>query len=192
MPIQPRKLPSQETVRLYLDYDPATGVATKRKLPRECFKTDASHKSHLTRDAGKVVGCKSANGYLFAMVAGVTYPLHRLIWVLMNGDIPEGLYVDHKNGVRDDNRWENIKELVNWSQNQRNAGIRKDSLSGYKGVKRLKSGRYWARVTPPEGGQQISLGVYDTAEEAHVVVMKYNKDTFGKYARIGSTTRARR
>lgn len=189
MPIKPRPLPSQEVIRTYLSYDPETGIATKNSLPRELFKTDASHKRHLSRDAGKVVGSKSSNGYLFAMVDGVVYPLHRLIWVLMNGPIPDGLFVDHKNGIRDDNRWDNIKDLVNWGQNQRNAGIRKDNGSGFKGVRKLPSGRYWARVTPPEGGGQKSLGVYDTPEEAHDVVMKYNVDVFGDNARTGPTTR---
>lgn len=173
---------------MYLSYDERTGIVTKNALPREVFKTSRAYGIHLSRDAGKVVGTKNNHGYLFAMIAGVTYPLHRLIWVWMNGSIPEGLFVDHRNGVRDDNRWENIKELVDWGQNQRNSAIRGHNQSGYKGVRLVPSGRFWARVNNPEG-KQISLGTYDTAEEAHAVVMKYNVDTFGKYARTGATTR---
>lgn len=173
---------------MYLSYSPITGIATKNLLPREVFKSDRAHSIHVGRDAGKVVGSKNKHGYLFAMIDGVTYPLHRLIWVLMEGDIPEGKYVDHRNGTRDDNRWENIKELVDWGQNQRNAGIRKDNPTGYKGVKRLPSGKYWARVIDCHG-KQIALGTYDTPEKAYEVVMTYNVENFGKYARTGATTR---
>lgn len=188
MSIKPRSMPSQDIVRLYLDYNPKTGVVTKNKLPRSAFKTDRAYNIHLSRDAGKAVGSKSNNGYLFAMIDGVTYPLHRLIWVWMNGEIADDLYVDHRNGVRDDNRWDNIKELVTMGQNKRNAAIRKDSMSGYKGVRLLPSGRFWARVTGPDQVQR-SIGTYDTAEEAYQAVMKYNVETFGKYARTGPTTR---
>lgn len=188
MPIKPRIMPSQEVVRQYLSYNPTTGFVTKNKLTREFFKTDRGYGTHLTRDAGKVVGSKNAGGYLFASVAGTVYPLHRLIWVLMEGDIPEGMFVDHRNGIRDDNRWENIKELVTWNQNQRNAAIRSDNRIGYKGVRLLPSGRFWARTNNPEG-KQFSLGTYDTAEDAHAAVMKYNVETYGKYARTGPTVR---
>ena len=161
---------------------------TKNKLPRSVFKSDRAYSIHLARDAGKVVGTKSKNGYLFAAIDGVVYPLHRLIHVWMNGEIPEDRYVDHRNGVRDDNRWDNISRIVDMGQNKRNAAIRKDSKSGYKGVRLLPSGKFWARVTGHDSVQK-SLGTYDTAEEAYQAVMKYNIDTFGKYARTGATTR---
>ena len=188
MPIKPRKMPSREIVRMYLSYSPITGIVTKNLLPREALKSDRAYSIHSARDAGKVVGSKNKHGYLFAMINGVTYPLHRLIWVLMEGDIPDGMYVDHRNGVRDDNRWENIKDLVDWGQNQRNAAIRKDNKTGYKGVCKLPSGKYWARAKNQDG-KQIGLGTYDTPEKAYEVVMTYNVENFGKYARTGATTR---
>lgn len=189
MPIKPRKLPPQKLVRQYLSYDQNTGIVTKNELPREVFKTDRAHSIHLARDAGKVVGCRNKHGYLFAMIAGTTYPLHRLIWVWMSGDIPDGMYVDHHNGTRDDNRWENIKELVDWAQNQSNAAIRKDSKTGYKGVSKLPSGRYVARIKERGAKHQKNMGSYDTPEEAYAVVMEYNVKMFGHKARTGPTTR---
>lgn len=188
MPIKPRLLPNKETIQMYLSYNKTTGIVTKNRLPREVFSTDRAYGIHIARDAGKVVGTRNKHGYLFASIAGTVYPLHRLIWVLMEGDIPEGKYVDHRNGARDDNRWENIKDLVDWGQNQRNAGIRKDNKTGYKGVTKLPSGRYWARAKNAEG-VQVALGSFDTAEEAHAKVMTYNVENFGKYARTGATTR---
>jgi hypothetical protein len=44
--------------------------------------------------------------------------VHRLMWQSFNGPIPAGLQINHKNGVKDDNRLANI-ELVTPSENTR-------------------------------------------------------------------------
>jgi len=36
---------------------------------------------------------------------------HRVVWELANGPIPKGFHVHHINGVRDDNRIENLSLL---------------------------------------------------------------------------------
>ena len=41
---------------------------------------------------------------------------HRLVWIYFFGDIPKGLEVNHKNGIKDDNRPSNL-ELVTPSEN---------------------------------------------------------------------------
>ena len=42
--------------------------------------------------------------------------LHRLIWICANGDIPDKIEVNHKNGIKDDNRLNNL-ELTTKSEN---------------------------------------------------------------------------
>jgi hypothetical protein len=49
-----------------------------------------------------------------------TYAAHRLVWETFNGPIPEGLQINHKNGVKTDNRLENL-ELCTPSENTRHA-----------------------------------------------------------------------
>jgi len=44
--------------------------------------------------------------------------IHRCVWQAFNGPIPDGLEINHKNGVRDDNRLDNL-ELVTKSGNAR-------------------------------------------------------------------------
>jgi len=39
-------------------------------------------------------------------------PAHRLVWEVFNGPIPKGLVINHKNGVKDDNRLENLEVLT--------------------------------------------------------------------------------
>ncbi len=163
MPVKPRKLPSQETLREYFSYDPGTGLLTRNELPRSRFKSDLTYALHLKRDAGKVVGSKNARGYLFAKAGGTTYPVQRIVWALFAGPIPDGYYVDHINGVRDDNRFTNLR-LVTWEGSQHNAKTRKDNSLGQKHIRQIRSGRYWVRLK--HEGKQKSIGTYDTIEQA--------------------------
>ena len=78
-------------------------------------------KSHA--DAGRVAGrnrngrragtLKRESGYRRVRVGGgkIMYE-HRIVWEMHNGAIPEGMQVDHINGIRDDNRIENLQLLT--------------------------------------------------------------------------------
>lgn len=63
----------------------------------------------------------TANGYLQVrtMINGVRYHAlaHRLVWRHANGVIPVGMTINHKNGMKSDNRLENL-ELATDSQQQ--------------------------------------------------------------------------
>lgn len=39
--------------------------------------------------------------------------VHRLIWECFNGEIPEGLVINHKNGNKQDNRIDNLEAVTN-------------------------------------------------------------------------------
>jgi hypothetical protein len=56
------------------------------------------------------------NGYQYVNTGGKTYLAHRLAFMCQGVEIPEGFEVDHKNGIRNDNRWDNLR-LVSRSQN---------------------------------------------------------------------------
>lgn len=45
---------------------------------------------------------------------------HRLVWQHTNGDIPDGAVINHRNGLRDDNRPTNL-ETGSYSDNQKHA-----------------------------------------------------------------------
>ena len=45
---------------------------------------------------------------------------HRLVWRWFTGPIPDGLTINHKNGIKDDNRPENL-EMATYSENMSHA-----------------------------------------------------------------------
>ena len=61
---------------------------------------------------GAKVGHKDSNGYLNVKAKGNRLLVHRVIWEMHNGKIPDGMQVDHINHVRDDNRIENLQILT--------------------------------------------------------------------------------
>lgn len=84
------------------------------------------YKEHTVRDDGTVinkygknVGFKNGKGYRYVYVEDRKIPLHRFIWEAFNGEIPEGMEIDHINTIRDDNRLCNLR-MVSSSQNKRN------------------------------------------------------------------------
>jgi len=113
---------SQAEVKRLLHYSADTGVFTWLIKPSYCV------------DAGDVAGTTCTNGYVNILIKRKRYKAHRLAWLYMTGRMPE--FVDHENGKRDDNRWENLREC-DPQQNAINAKLRADNKSGVKGV-------YWS------------------------------------------------
>jgi hypothetical protein len=112
--------------------------------------------------AGDVAGSPNGRGYTQIKLRGRSYPAHRLAFLYMTGAWPEA-DVDHINGVRSDNRWENLRPATN-AENAQNAKRRKDNTSGLAGVTRR--GRRW-RAQINAGGVRHNLGHHDTAEQAY-------------------------
>lgn len=60
---------------------------------------------------------------------------HRIVWSSINGPIPKGVTINHKNGVKDDNRPKNL-ELATYSQQRRHAlevlNVRRNHPTGSK------------------------------------------------------------
>lgn len=144
-----------EEARSRLNYDPATGRLTWKKLRN-------------TLRIGEEAKSLDVAGYVQVNISGTMVKGHRLAWLLHYGAWPDG-DIDHINGVRNDNRISNLRCVspkVN-CQNQR-VGSR-PSVTGLIGVHLQGRGsankRYRAKIWVD--GRQIHLGGYATPEEAH-------------------------
>lgn len=145
--------PPYDRLRELLSYDPITGHLTwlvkKGSVPPMT-----------------VAGYKTDRDYIDVAIDGKTYAAHRIAWVLHYGaQIPDGMQIDHINGVKDDNRIKNLR-LATHSQNFWNKGARKNSKSGLKGATYHSASRLWAASITVNGTVSY-LGYFKTATEAH-------------------------
>lgn len=91
------------------------------------------------------------------------YQAHRLAWLYVYGKFPEQ-HIDHINGVKTDNRIENLRDVDILTNNQNMREASKSSTLGILGVS-PRNGRFRARIGV--NGKIINLGTYDTVEEAY-------------------------
>lgn len=165
-----RKCPSYNVADLFV-YDPETGKFSWR------YKA-AKNGSPLRGDPGWT----NCGGYQMLNVSRKNMMAHRAAHIIMTGsDVPKGHEIDHINGVRDDNRWRNLR-VVRRSQNNMNSKIRSDNKSGVKGVCYDKTRGQWAAEIKADG-KRWRLGRFDTIEEAAKVRAEAEERIFGEYRR---------
>ena len=112
---------------------------------------------------GNRFGSVGKLGYISGQLLGKMYKEHRLIWLLNTGTWPKD-QLDHINGIRDDNRIENLREVTN-QQNSCNRPGWKDASSSYKGVSWHKGKQKWvARCML--NGKMHNLGSFINEEDA--------------------------
>lgn len=82
---------------------------------------------------GSIVGCCNGSGYWETTIDSQKYAVHRLIYQMLVGKLPDGFVVDHINGIRSDNRIENLRAIP-FVMNSRNQKKRKTNTTGHTGV----------------------------------------------------------
>jgi hypothetical protein len=166
-----------EYVRSILDYDSETGIFTWKRRPVSHFKNERYMKYWHTRCYGKPVEYKHGDGYLQLSIDGKQYLAHRIVFLIMTGDIPKE--IDHINNIKTDNRWENLR-AVNRTQNNWNRYVRKDSSSGIKGVVFHPNSKKW-RAQIRLGEKTKHIGLFHTKEEAGEAFADFAKKIQGEY-----------
>ena len=98
--------------------------------------------------------------------------MHRIIWEMHNGPIPDGMEVDHINHVRTDNRIENLR-LVSRLENCKNRKLNSNNTSGFNGVSWSKrDGKWLAYIYINK--KRIRLGLYSDISKAIAAREKAN------------------
>ena len=98
---------TQEYVHKRFIYEPISGSLKWRALEI----TGANIKTFNTKYANKEVGTISGHGHKQTHLDGDTYYIHRLIWLYVYGSWPENT-IDHINGIKTDNRLENLRDVT--------------------------------------------------------------------------------
>jgi hypothetical protein len=132
---------------------------------------------------GDLVGCvDKSTGYVRASVKNKRYYVHRIIWEMYNGTMPEGMQIDHISGIRSDNRIENLR-VVTHTINMRNQKKYATNTSGVTGVCWSKKSSKW-RAHIKVNNKKIHLGYFEDWFEA-VCARKSTENKYGFHENHG-------
>jgi hypothetical protein len=157
-----------EKLRELLEYNPATGIFTRRVSTSNAIK------------AGDVAGWTDGHGYTCISLLNETWKAHRLAHFYMTGQWPSA-DIDHKDTDRSNNRWDNLRESTR-TQNLANARLSQANTSGLKGASFHKSTGKW-RATISVGDRQRYLGLFDCKAAAHFAYLIEADRLHGEFAR---------
>lgn len=151
----------------WISYNPMTGDFTWKRSPApRC-------------PIGSTAGCIDiSKGYYNIKFSGNKYRAHRIAWYLCYSIDPKDC-IDHKNGIRHDNRLRNLR-LASKSQNACNRSITKGA-SGIKGVSWHKVTQKW-RVRIRINNTVSFDGYYDSLEQAEKIAIAKRLEFHGEFA----------
>lgn len=128
-----------------------------------------------------IPGRLSANGYWRIRVNHENHLSHRLAWLYMTGQWPK-YWIDHIDGNKLNNKFSNLRECTP-SQNHQNKKTMSNNKTALKGSWFDKANKkYKAAISI--NGIQITIGYFNTVEEAHNAYCKAAKELYGSFARL--------
>ena len=147
---------TQERLKELLHYDPETGFFTRIKSTCNVNKV------------GVRCGALHHSGYIELMVDSKNYRAHRIAWLYMTGEFPKH-YIDHINGVKNDNRFCNLRDVTKQTNAQNEIRARKHNSTKFLGVSK-RGNKFHSTITI--NGKHKHLGFFNTAEEAHAAYIE--------------------
>ena len=157
---------TQELVRSIFDYEDGNLI---RKKGRDI-------------DLG-LAGTLTPKGYVKAKIGKKSYPIHRLVFLLHHGYLPD--VIDHIDGNRANNKIENLRSATK-AENSANQKIRTTNTSGMKGVSWHSANKKW-KVAICKNYVPIYLGTYEDYELACLVAMEATDLYHGKFSAFKGT-----
>ena len=134
------------------------------------FIYDAKTGDLIGRRKGKPIRAKHLNGYYYARVGNKRSFVHRIIWKMVTGKDVGDMFIDHINGDKNDNRFQNLR-LATKEQNAHNR-------RGNTNVLAVGS-RFRARVIYQ--GKQVLNKSFLTEQEALDAVKQIKAKCYGDF-----------
>ena len=160
---------NQEQLKSRLYYNPETGLFT--------WLSD-----RIGMKPGSVAGTTDAKGYTSIVIDGKAHKAHILAYLYMTGLYPSN-QVDHRNGERSDNRWDNLRTCTN-TENQWNSRTPSNNTSGVKGVSWNKRERKW-RARVAANGKVHYIGAFKELEDAKEAIIHARELLHGEFTNHG-------
>lgn len=172
---------TQELLHKLLDYNPDTGIFNYKARPSDLPRYTKDDIRWNKRYAGKVAGFLFETGYIGLSIYGNQQLAHRMAFLYCHGHLPK--VVDHKDQDITNNRIGNLRQATR-SQNAMNSKVISTNSTGVKGVGLHKpTGKYRARIMLNK--KETHLGLFDTIEEAKVVIQAKRIELHGEFASEG-------
>ena len=153
-----------EEMRSVIAYNPENGEMTWLGRNKTGFKVGRIH----------------PEGYITFEYKGFKLKTHRVAWLIVTGLWPEH-QIDHKNGIRHDNRWCNLRQATS-SQNASNSAKSRPNSTGFRGVFKGRPGKWSAKIGVAR--KKIHLGTFNSVEDAHRAYVDAAIQYHGQFARL--------
>lgn len=153
-----------QDLREYISYDPETGIFRWAK-PRQKIVV------------GNEAGYNDPHGYREIRFREWRVPAHRLAWMLVHGAIPDEMQVDHINGIRNDNRIENLRLVTHMGNCENKHQAMSNSKSGLLGASWCKVMKRWVATIKYDGKKHV-IGYFDDPHEAHAAYIAERRIRF--------------
>ena len=154
----------------------------------EIWKKIENHENYSVSNLGKIrnditgrflKGTLHNEGYLRVCLDRKHYLIHRLIAIAFIDNPDNKLFVDHINGIKIDNRIENLRWATG-TENHHNSKMPINNTSGTKGVCWYKNNNKWHAQIKIDG-KKVHIGYFVNIEDAIKARQQKAKEIYGDF-----------